>query len=72
MRAPAAARGEITGALGRAAGEILGQAGNDKTLDSVVAAVAVARPGRVVTLTSDLDDLSALTAGRGDIKVVHV
>lgn len=63
---------DITAALGRAAGEILGQAGSDKTVDAVVAAVAVARPGRVLVLTSDVDDLSALTAGRGGIKVVHV
>ena len=63
---------DITAALGRAAGEILGQAGSDKTVDAVVAAVAVARPGRVLVLTSDVGDLSALTAGRGDIKVVHV
>lgn len=63
---------DITAALGRAAGEILGQAGSDKTVDAVVAAVAVARPGRVVVLTSDVEDLRALTAGRGDITVVHV
>lgn len=63
---------DITAALGRVAGEILGQAGSDKTVDAVVAAVAVARPGRVLVLTSDVDDLSALTAGRGGIKVVHV
>ncbi len=63
---------DITAALGRAAGEILGQAGSDKTVDAVVAAVAAARPGRVLILTSDVDDLSALTAGLGDIEVVHV
>lgn len=63
---------DITAAVGRAAGEILGQTDSDKTVDAVVAAVAAARPGRVLILTSDVDDLSALTAGRGDIKVVHV
>jgi predicted nucleic acid-binding protein len=63
---------DITGDLGRAAGEILGDVGTDKTLDALVAAVAVDQPGRVLLLTSDVDDLRALTEGRGDINVIHV
>lgn len=63
---------DITPALGRAAGEILGQVGGDKTVDAIVAAVAAAHPGRVAVLTSDTGDIAALTEGRGDIRVVHV
>lgn len=63
---------DITAGLGRSAGEILGQAGSDKAVDGVVAAVAAAQPGRVLVLTSDVGDLTALTEGHGGIKVVHV
>lgn len=63
---------EVSGRLARAAGEILGQVGTDKTVDAVVAAVAVDQPGRVVLLTSDPDDLQLLTQGRGDIRIVPV
>jgi len=40
--------------------------------DAVVATVAAAQPGRVLVLTCEVDDLTALTDGRGDITVVHV
>lgn len=63
---------DITAGLGRAAGEILGQADSNKTVDAVVAAVAAAQRGRVLVLTSDVEDLTALTEGRGDINVVLV
>lgn len=63
---------DINKAIGRAAGEILGQVGGDQTVDALVAAVATAQTGRVVILTSDTADIAALTAGRGDIGVVHV
>lgn len=63
---------DITAGLGRAAGEILGQADSDKTVDAVVAAVAANQRGRVLVLTSDVDDLTVLTEGHGDIKVVLV
>lgn len=63
---------DITAGLGRTAGELLGAAGSDKTVDAVVAAVAAAQPGRVVVLTSDVNDLTALTQGNGNIKVVGV
>ncbi|MBW3640079.1 MAG: PIN domain-containing protein [Actinobacteria bacterium] len=63
---------DITAVIGRAAGEILGQVGGDKTVDAVVAAVAAAHPGRVGVLISDTGDIAALTEGRGDIRVIHV
>lgn len=63
---------DVTPALGRAAGEILGQVGGDNTVDAIVAAVAAAHTGRVAVLTSDTGDITALTEGRGDIRVVHV
>lgn len=63
---------DITAGLGRAAGEILGQADSDKTVDAVVAAVAANQRGRVLVLTSDVEDLTALTEGHGDIRVVLV
>lgn len=63
---------DITAGLGRAAGELLGAAGSDKTVDAVVAAVAAAQPGRVLVLTSDVNDLNALTQGNSNIRVVGV
>jgi len=63
---------DITAALGRAAGEILGQVGGGNAVDAIVAAVAAAHPGRVGVLTSDTGDISALTEGRGQIRVIHV
>jgi predicted nucleic acid-binding protein len=63
---------DITAVLGRAAGELLGAAGSDKTVDAVVAAVAADQPGRVLVLTSDVNDLNALTEGNANIKVVGV
>lgn len=63
---------DITAGLGRVAGEILGQTDGDKTVDAVVAAVAAAQRGRVLVLTSDVDDLTAFTEGHGDITVVLV
>jgi predicted nucleic acid-binding protein len=55
--------------IGRAAGEILGRAGGDKTVDAVVAAVAARQPGPVLLLTSDPGDLAALSQGLGDIRI---
>lgn len=63
---------DVTAGLARTAGEILGEVGTDKTVDAVIAAVAADQPGRVLVLTSDPDDLRALTEGRGDISVVQV
>jgi predicted nucleic acid-binding protein len=50
--------------LGRAAGELLGQAGlswHEQALDALLAAVALSQPRPVVVLTSDPDDLRLLT-----------
>lgn len=49
---------------GRAAGELLGRAGLDGhrcALDAFVATIALAQPGRVVVLTSDVNDMARLT-----------
>ena len=49
---------------GRAAGELLRQAGmsgHRYALDALVAVVALAQPRPVVLLTSDVDDLTRLT-----------
>ena len=51
-------------ALGRAAGELLGQAGltgHRCTIDALLAAVALDQPRPVVLLTSDPDDMARLT-----------
>lgn len=51
-------------ALGRAAGELLGQAGlsgHRCTIDALLAAVALGQPRPVVLLTSDPDDMARLT-----------
>lgn len=54
----------VTGQVARRAGELLGATGLDGhrcALDAVVAAVALDCPGPVLLLTSDVDDMSALT-----------
>jgi hypothetical protein len=53
---------------GRTAGELLGRAGMSGhrcALDALVAVVALAQPRPVVLLTSDVDDLTRLTAEPG-------
>jgi len=64
----------------RAAGELLGRTGLDGhrcALDALVATIALAQPGRVVVLTSDVNDMARLTEdparSREDrIRIVHV
>jgi len=54
----------IDKATGRAAGELLGYAGlsgRQRTVDALLAAVALRQPRPVVLLTSDPDDLRQLT-----------
>jgi predicted nucleic acid-binding protein len=54
----------ITNDLGRKAGELLGatgMSGHSDTLDSLLAAVALAQPRPVVLLTSDPGDMAKLT-----------
>lgn len=59
--------------LGRRAGELLGSTGlSEATIDALVAATALAQPGSVVVLTSDPDDLRALTGSRRDVSVQAV
>jgi len=51
-------------AIGRAAGELLGQtglSGHRCTIDALLAAVALRQPRPVVLLTSDPDDMARLT-----------
>ena len=55
----------IDGSRARAAGELLGRlrlSGRQHALDALVAVVALDQPRPVVLLTSDPDDLAALTA----------
>lgn len=59
--------------VGRRAGELLGHVDiGPATVDAAVAVTALAAPGPVLVLTSDVDDLSRLTAGRADLRVVAV
>ncbi|MDP9389544.1 MAG: hypothetical protein M3Q48_16910 [Actinomycetota bacterium] len=44
----------------------------DTTIGALVAATALQRPGPVFILTSDPDDLRALTASRRDVSVERV
>jgi len=46
--------------------------GHKCAIDAVVAATAIARPGRVAVLTSDVDDLKRLCQGEKPIAVVAV
>jgi len=62
----------VTGEVGRAAGELLGEMGGKNAIDAIVAAVARSASGPVVLLTSDVDDLMRLTDGCDDIAVQHV
>ncbi len=55
----------IDARLARTAGELLGRvglSGHQHALDALVAVVALGQPRPVVLLTSDPDDLAALTA----------
>jgi hypothetical protein len=59
--------------LGQRAGELLGSTGlAEATVDALVAATALDQLGPVLVLTSDPDDLRALTASRRDISVQPV
>lgn len=65
---------DVTAAIGRKAGELLGSTGmgGEDTVDAVVAATAVAQRSRVLVLTSDPTDLGRLTSGHGDIAVIAI
>lgn len=60
---------------GRAAGELLGQAGlsgHRCALDALLAVVALAQPRPVVMLTSDIDDMRRLTEEPGRSKAERI
>lgn len=61
----------VTADVGRAAGELLGATGRADTVDAVVAVTAAAC-GRAFVLTSDPDDLAALTEEMAGVQVVGV
>ncbi len=54
------------------AGRLLGRTERDDTVDALVATTAIRLGQPAVILTSDPDDLTALTAGDSEIKVVAV
>ena len=62
----------VTPELGRAAGELLGRTGRSDTTDAIVAVTARGLGRKVRILTSDPDDLRALTAEMGGVSVVPV
>lgn len=61
----------VTAAVAQHAGALLGATGRSDTVDAVVAATAEGC-GRVFLLTSDPDDLGALTEGMPDVRVIAV
>jgi predicted nucleic acid-binding protein len=62
----------VTPGLGRAAGELLGRTGRADTVDAIVAVTASGLGQKVRILTSDPDDLRALTADMDGVSVVAV
>jgi predicted nucleic acid-binding protein len=62
----------VTPELGRAAGELLGRKGRSDTADAIVAVTARGLGHKVRILTSDPDDLRALTAEMYEVSVVPV
>lgn len=66
---------DASASLARRAGEMIGVHNmlGAATIDAIVAATALAQPGPVVLLTSDVEDLRRLTQdARERISVVHV
>jgi len=62
----------VTPQLGRASGELLGQTRRNDTVDAIVAVTAAGLGVRVRLLTSDPDDMNALTAGMANVTVVPI
>lgn len=62
----------VTPELGRAAGELLGRAGKDDTVDAIVAVTANGAGVRVRLLTGDPVDLRALTTDMIGVTVVPI
>jgi len=59
-------------ALAMEAGELLGRTKRDDTIDALVAVTVIRLDRPVIILTSDPDDLSALTADHDAIDVVAI
>lgn len=62
----------VTERIGRRAGEILGRTNRDDTIDAVVAATAAAQHWPPVIITSDPEDLLALTEDLAQVGVAMV
>lgn len=62
----------VSPGLGRAAGELLGRAERDDTVDAIVAVTAHAAGARVRLLTGDPADLQALTTDMASVTVVPI
>jgi predicted nucleic acid-binding protein len=62
----------VTAALGRAAGELLGRASRNDTVDAVVAVTARSVGQHVRLITADPTDLRALTADMPGVTVVPI
>jgi Arc/MetJ family transcription regulator len=58
--------------LAAEAGRLLGATGRDDTVDALVATTAIRLQRPITILTSDPDDLRALTAGHPQINVVAI
>ena len=68
----ALAKDAVTPELGRAAGEVLGRAGGDDTIDAIVAVSAESLSGRVRLLAGDVSDLRRLTADMPNVSVAPI
>jgi predicted nucleic acid-binding protein len=64
----------LTREIGRSAGELLGSSGLPSTasIDAMVAATALVQTRPVMILTSDPDDLAALTEGATGVGILRV
>jgi hypothetical protein len=65
-------RDPVTPEMGRAAGELLGRADRDDTVDAIVAVTADEAGRHVRLLTGDPVDLRALTADMPNVTVVPI
>ena len=63
---------EVDADIAVEAGRLLGATGRADTVDALVAVTAIRLQKPVTILTSDPDDLRALTAGHPDINVVGI
>jgi len=68
----AVVKDSVTPEIGRAAGELLGEAGKQDTIDAVIAVTAQRAGERVRLLTGDPIDLNALTTEMGGVTIVAI